>query len=54
VVFTVADNRVHRQVVTVGASDGKNVEVVQGLAEGVDLVTNPRPDFLDGELISTR
>jgi RND family efflux transporter MFP subunit len=52
VVFTVADNRVHRQVVTVGASDGKNVEIVQGLSEGTDLVTNPRPDFLDGELIS--
>ncbi|MBV9170325.1 MAG: efflux RND transporter periplasmic adaptor subunit [Chloroflexi bacterium] len=52
VVFTVSDNRVHRQVVTVGASDGKNVEVLQGLAEGVDLVLNPRPDFLDGELLS--
>lgn len=52
VVYTVADNRVHRQVVTVGASDGKNIEVVQGLNEGVDLVLNPRADFLDGELIS--
>jgi RND family efflux transporter MFP subunit len=54
VVFTVADNRVHRQVVTVGASDEKNIEIVQGLSEGIDLVLNPRPDFLDGELISTR
>ena len=53
VVFTVSDNRVHRQVVSLGASDGKNVEVVQGLNEGADLVLNPRPDFLDGALIAT-
>jgi HlyD family secretion protein len=52
VVYTVSESRVHRQVVSLGASDGKNVEIVQGLSEGVDLVLNPRPDFLDGELIS--
>jgi RND family efflux transporter MFP subunit len=52
VVFTVSESRVHRQVVGLGVSDGKNVEVVQGLVEGADLVLNPRPDFLEGELIS--
>jgi RND family efflux transporter MFP subunit len=52
VVYTVAESRVHRQVVNLGASDGKNVEIVQGLSEGVDLVLNPRTDFLEGELIS--
>jgi RND family efflux transporter MFP subunit len=52
VVYTVAENRVHRQVVSLGVSDGKNVEIVQGLSEGVDLVLNPRPDFLEGELIT--
>jgi RND family efflux transporter MFP subunit len=52
VVYTVSESRVHRQVVSLGASDGKNVEIVQGLSEGIDLVLNPRPDFLDGELIS--
>jgi len=52
VVYTVADSRVHKQVVSLGVSDGKNVEVLQGLQEGVDLVLNPRPDFLEGELIS--
>jgi len=52
VVYTVSDSRVHRQVVSLGASDGKNVEIATGLSEGVDLVLNPRPDFLDGELIS--
>jgi len=52
VVYTVAESRVHRQVVGLGVSDGKNVEIVSGLAEGVDLVLNPRPDFLEGELIS--
>jgi multidrug efflux pump subunit AcrA (membrane-fusion protein) len=51
VVFTVADGRVHKQTVSLGATDGKNIEVVQGLQEGVDLVLNPRPDFLEGELI---
>jgi len=52
VVYTVTESRVHRQVVSLGVSDGKNVEILQGLAEGVDLVLNPRPDFLEGELIS--
>jgi RND family efflux transporter MFP subunit len=52
IVYTVAESRVHRQVVSLGVSDGKNVEIVQGLAEGVELVLNPRPDFLEGELIS--
>jgi RND family efflux transporter MFP subunit len=52
VVYTVTNGRVHKQVVTPGVSDGKNIEIVQGLQEGVDLVLNPRPDFLEGELIS--
>jgi RND family efflux transporter MFP subunit len=52
VVYTVAESRVHRQVVSLGVSDGRNVEIVQGLSEGVDLVLNPRPDFLEGELIT--
>jgi RND family efflux transporter MFP subunit len=52
VVFTVANGRVHKQVVSPGVSDGKNTEIVQGLDEGVDLVLNPRPDFLEGELIT--
>lgn len=52
VVYTVNDSRVHRTVVSLGATDGKNVEIVQGLQEGIDLVLNPRPDFLEGELIA--
>jgi RND family efflux transporter MFP subunit len=52
VVYTVTDGRVHKQVVSLGATDGKNAEILQGLQEGVDLVLNPRPDFLEGELIS--
>jgi RND family efflux transporter MFP subunit len=53
VVFTVADGRVHKQVVSIGLSDGKNAEITQGgIQEGMDVVLNPRPDFLDGELIS--
>jgi HlyD family secretion protein len=53
VVYTVTDGRVHRQVVSLGASDARSFEIVQGLSEGVDLVLNPRPDFIEGELIST-
>jgi HlyD family secretion protein len=53
VVFTVNGGRVHKQVVSVGLSDGKNLEILQGLQEGTDVVLNPRPDFLEGELIST-
>jgi HlyD family secretion protein len=52
VVFTVADGRVHKQIVSVGLTDGKNTEILQGVAEGSDVVLNPRPDFLEGELIS--
>jgi len=52
VVFTVASGRVHKQAVSLGLSDARNVEIVQGLQEGIDLVLNPRPDYLEGELIS--
>ena len=53
VVFTVNNGRVHKQVVSIGLSDGKNIEVLQGVQEGTDIVLNPRSDFLEGELIST-
>lgn len=52
VVYTVTAGRVHKQVVSLGTTDGKSVEIVQGLQDGVDLVLNPRPDFIEGELIS--
>jgi len=52
VVFTVTDGRLHKQVVTLGISDAKSTEILQGVQEGTDLVLNPRPDFLEGELIS--
>jgi RND family efflux transporter MFP subunit len=54
VVYTVADGRVHKQVVSIGVSDGKSTELLQGgIQEGMDVVLNPRPDFLDGQLIAT-
>jgi RND family efflux transporter MFP subunit len=52
IVYSVSESRVHKQPVSLGATDGKNVEIVQGLQEGIDVVLNPRPDFLEGELIS--
>jgi RND family efflux transporter MFP subunit len=45
VVYTVAESRVHKQVVGLGASDGRNLEIVQGLQEGIDVVLNPRSDM---------
>jgi RND family efflux transporter MFP subunit len=52
VVYTVNESRVHKQVVSLGLTDGKNVEILAGLQEGVDVVLNPRSDFLEGELIA--
>jgi HlyD family secretion protein len=52
IVYSVTESRVHKQPVSLGATDGKNVEIVQGVQEGIDVVLNPRPDFLEGELIS--
>ncbi len=51
VVYLVVENRLKRQRVLAGASDNRNVEILQGLSEGVDIVLNPRPDFVDGELV---
>jgi RND family efflux transporter MFP subunit len=51
-VFVVSENRVKRTRVVLGASDSKNVEVSQGLVEGLDVVLSPRSDLLDGELIT--
>lgn len=51
VVYLVVDNRVKRQRVTVGASDAKNIEVLQGLSEGMDVILAPRADLIDGELV---
>jgi RND family efflux transporter MFP subunit len=52
VVYVVNQGRLHRQAVSTGVTDGKNVEILQGVDEGADLVLNPRTDFLEGELIS--
>jgi len=53
VIYTVNAGRVHKQPVTTGLADGKNIEILQGVQEGADVVLNPRPDFLEGELISS-
>jgi RND family efflux transporter MFP subunit len=50
-VFTVMENRVRRQRVSVGASDSKSVEILQGLTEGMDVVLNPSTELIDGQLI---
>jgi hypothetical protein len=54
VVFLVADSRVKRQRVLLGVSDARNVEVLQGLQEGADVVLTPPSDLGDGELVAGR
>lgn len=50
-VFLVVENRVRRQRVLVGPSDARNVEIIEGLSEGMDVVLSPRADLVDGEII---
>ncbi|MGE3269061.1 MAG: efflux RND transporter periplasmic adaptor subunit [Chloroflexota bacterium] len=50
VVMAVVDGRAHRQPVQVGVQDGRNVEVVQGLSEGVEVILSPT-GILDGDIV---
>lgn len=50
-VFVVQGDRVRRQEIQTGLSDGEKVEVLQGLAEGDRVVLDPR-DLRDGDLVS--
>lgn len=52
-VWAVVDNRVRRQRVITGSADQRNIEILQGLTEGIDVVLNPRSDLVDGEQIIT-
>jgi HlyD family secretion protein len=51
-VYLVVQSRLRRQKVTLGASDARNVEILQGLSEGDNVVLNPGSDLVDGQLIS--
>lgn len=41
VVFQVIDGRARRQPVQAGVADGRNIEIVSGLAEGAEVVVSP-------------
>ncbi len=51
-VYVVVESRLRRQKVSLGAGDDKNVEILQGLSEGDNVVLNPGNDLIDGQLIS--
>ncbi|MBV9353946.1 MAG: efflux RND transporter periplasmic adaptor subunit [Chloroflexi bacterium] len=51
-VYVVVESRLRRQKVSIGAGDDKNVEILQGLNEGDNVVLNPGSDLIDGQLIS--
>jgi membrane fusion protein (multidrug efflux system) len=52
-VFQVLDGRARRLPVKLGLTDGRSVEVVQGLGEGMEVVANPA-GIGDGDLVSER
>jgi multidrug efflux pump subunit AcrA (membrane-fusion protein) len=49
-VMTVVDGRARRQPVQVGVQDGRSVEIVQGLAEGTEVILAPT-GILDGDVV---
>lgn len=52
-VMMVVEGRARRQPVQVGVQDGRSVEIVQGLAEGVEVILSPT-GILDGDQIGER
>jgi len=50
VVMTVIDGRARRQPIQAGVQDGRSVEVVQGLAEGSEVILSPT-GILDGDVV---
>ena len=50
-VMTVVDGRARRQPVQIGVQDGRSVEIVQGLAEGTEVILAPT-GILDGDVVS--
>ncbi|HSI03441.1 MAG TPA: efflux RND transporter periplasmic adaptor subunit, partial [Myxococcota bacterium] len=54
VVFTVTDQVVRMQTVSLGAPFGDGYEIAGGLAAGTKLVRNPSSDLADGQKIKTK
>jgi len=49
-VMTVVDGRARRQPIQIGVQDGRSVEIVQGLAEGAEVIVSPT-GILDGDVV---
>lgn len=49
-VMAVVDGRAHQQRIQVGVQDGRSVEIVQGLAEGTEVILAPT-SILDGDMV---
>ncbi|MDO8670100.1 MAG: efflux RND transporter periplasmic adaptor subunit [Dehalococcoidia bacterium] len=54
VVYLVADGKVKRQIVTIGASSGDQIEIVAGLTEGQKVVISGLAGLQDGQEVSVR
>jgi membrane fusion protein, multidrug efflux system len=52
-VMQLVDGRARRQLVQLGATDGRNVEILQGLAEGAEVIAPPL-GVAEGDLIPDR
>jgi multidrug efflux pump subunit AcrA (membrane-fusion protein) len=50
-VFQVLDGRARRMPVRLGLTDGRSVEIVQGLGEGMQVIANPA-GLVEGDLVS--
>jgi hypothetical protein len=48
--MTVVDGRARKQPVQIGVQDGRSVEIVQGLAEGAEVILSPT-GILDGDVV---
>jgi HlyD family secretion protein len=53
-VFRVIDDTAHRQLVTIGRQNGLEAEVVEGLAEGDQVVVHPSDQIEDGVTVRQR
>jgi len=52
-VMTVIEGRARRQPVQVGVQDGRSVEIVQGVAEGTEVILAPT-GILDGDVVGAQ
>jgi HlyD family secretion protein len=53
-VFRVVDNKARRQMVTLGRQNGLEAEVLDGLAEGDQVVVHPSDQIEDGKAVRQR